>query len=177
VATKFRSPQAAARPQFRLAAKVRRTMPRTKRGWLWLAVSAAACLATAIVATSLLGLSRAGPSGGAYVTVPVDVPWTDTGIAVRPSQLLSISSQGEISPAAGVRAGPEGVPGRQQDPLAALPDANYAALVGKIGGGAAFVVGDERTVRAQTGGELFLGANDLEYQDNTGFYSAQINLE
>jgi hypothetical protein len=32
-------------------------------------------------------------------------------------------------------------------------------------------------VRAQTGGELLLGANDLEYHDNTGFFSAQIKLE
>jgi hypothetical protein len=56
--------------------------------------------------------------------------------------------------------------------------APYGALVGKIGTGAAFLVGKKITFTAKSTGILYLAVNDNLpwYGDNAGGYTVTINL-
>jgi hypothetical protein len=109
--------------------------------------------------------------------VPADRPWTDTGLTVAPGQEISITAEGQISATPGISSGPDGVPGRAQDPMAVLPGANYAALIARIGdNGAPFLVGAEGTHRSDAAGPLQLGINDQYHPDNTGRCIARVRL-
>jgi hypothetical protein len=51
------------------------------------------------------------------------------------------------------------------------------ALVGKIGNGAAFVIGSQNRVQMIAAGQLFLGVNDGHLQDNEGAFQVQVARE
>jgi hypothetical protein len=153
-----------------------------RRAWasrrlsLLLAISLVAVGVVAIGVRSLALLSHR-PGTHTVMTVPSNEPWTNTGITLARGQTISISVEGKISATVGISNNPDGVPGRLQDPMAVLPQANYAALIARIGSdGTPFLIGTQSTLRSEAAGQLLLGVNDRYYPDNTGRFIARVTV-
>jgi len=117
------------------------------------------------------------PGPGRTVVVPANQQWTATGINVRQGQILTLTTSGEIqfSPDANDRAGAAGN-GDKRVPGAPLPQAFAGALIGRIGNGQPFGVGNQRSIRVPGNGQLFLGINDDNVGDNAGQFQVSIVL-
>ena len=115
------------------------------------------------------------PGAAGAVMVAATRDWTDTGITLQAGDLLDITASGQIfyAPGKGAFAPPAGA-GRATA-AAPMPNMEIGALVGRIGDGRVFFVGDTMTgYRAQTAGGLFLRVNDDVLTDNRGEFRAQI---
>jgi hypothetical protein len=96
--------------------------------------------------------------------------WTDTGIDVRPGQMIYFTATGEV------RWGPnrrDGAAGERNSPRNAqrpMPDRPAAALIGRVGTqDEFFFIGAEPgPFRVRSAGRLYLGINDDVFMDNTG---------
>jgi len=116
------------------------------------------------------------PESASGVRVPANQRWTSTGIQVTESQTVIFSVQGEaqLSGAADDRASAAGsAKGRRAD-AAPLPSALAGALIGRVGNGAPFGIGNQTSVPMPATGELFLGVNDDEVGDNSGGFVVDV---
>jgi hypothetical protein len=111
----------------------------------------------------------------------IDVPgthqWTDTGVDVASGQRVEIAATGIVFHDPAASAGPEGayLPVLQQ--YSVLPSVPHAALIGKVGAdGQPFAVGRRAEVTIHDGGRLFLGVNDKEVDNNSGKFTATIEV-
>ena len=102
--------------------------------------------------------------------------WTRTGITVRQGETLTFNSTGEIrmglnaedvATVAGAKSG-------RMAPDAPLPNSLAGSLIGRIGNGRPFGIGDQTTIVAPASGQLFLGINDGQLGDNTGEFRVEI---
>jgi hypothetical protein len=109
--------------------------------------------------------------------------WTDTGIHLTVGERVTITADGQMDhdgrgPSPPV--GPDGDPRPSLSKFSVLPDAPHAALIGKITGsteGRPFLVGSHyHTNRIDQSGLLLLGVNDRGLSNNTGEFSARIDL-
>jgi len=117
------------------------------------------------------------PPGTVAVVVPSTTRWVPTGVTVTRGQQVTFDSNGvvylrrdsqEEARAAGAVSGataPFGAP---------LPGQLAGALVGRIGTGQPFGIGNQTSVSMPAAGELFLGVNDDELSDNQGSFSVRI---
>jgi hypothetical protein len=120
-----------------------------------------------------------GTASAQGVTVSSQMQWTPTGITVRRGEWVTFSTTGDV------KIGGEGNPTANADGVttgARAPDSPVAAapagaLVGKIGNGAAFVIGSRNRVQMTAAGQLFLGVNDGHLQDNEGAFQVQVARE
>jgi hypothetical protein len=99
--------------------------------------------------------------------------WTPTGLVVRQGERISFATTGRItlSTDAADVAGPAGALNQRLAAGAPLPQSLAGALIGRIGSGAPFGIGDQTSVPMPGSGALFLGINDDEVSDNAGqFY-------
>ena len=118
-------------------------------------------------------VAAAIPAGS--ITVPASTQWTDTGISVSPRVVLVFTATGDINLGPGASSGIGGSPavtnpgGRYP-----VPGAPAGALIGRIGNGAAFLIGGNNQPMPMRGsGRLMLGVNDDTLADNSGtFYVA-----
>lgn len=149
------------------------------RGWLVLGV-----LALVVGPASALLAATSDP-----VKVPVSSSdtWTNTGVNVGEGDSISIEATGLVhfGPSPIDAVAPAGLPaaacaaitereGRTR-PFSA-PGLRCWSLIGKIGSGPPFQVGANKTLRAPSAGELFLGVNDNRLADNIGAWSAAISV-
>ncbi|MFF5077885.1 CHAT domain-containing protein [Actinoplanes sp. NPDC000266] len=138
-------------------------------------------LACGGLAVAVAGVAFALPSGpggtGRSVAVPANVTWTETGVVLQPGQRFRITASGRISPRPGIGAGPEGLAGEAYPGLRLLSSSNYGALIGRIGAAAPFEIGAGAELRAPGGGELYLGANDLDARDSTGEFTTEVRAD
>lgn len=131
---------------------------------------------SAAVATS--GQPGAQQSGeGTTVTVRANQDWTPTGITVQRGQTIQLSASGEVrlsndpndsSPVTGSDA-------RPATARASLPATLRGALVGRIGNGRPFGIGNQTSITAPATGPLYLGVNDDEFGDNSGEFTVTIS--
>jgi hypothetical protein len=112
------------------------------------------------------------------VRVPANVAWVDTGIQVRSGQMVAFKSSGEtiLSGDDTDTASPGGAHnGRQGGMRAQLPNIAAGALIGRVGQGAPFGIGDQtQALRMPGTGTLFLAVNDDRPADNRGEYFVEI---
>jgi hypothetical protein len=111
--------------------------------------------------------------------------FTDAGVVVRPGDLVDVRVGGRVDfgPTPIDRMTPAGIPwGRSCNVLAASvvgwPAHGLAcwSLIGRVGAGPPFEIGDARTLRITRGGELFLGVNDNHLGDNSGAWAATVRV-
>lgn len=112
--------------------------------------------------------------------VPGTQAWTDTGIALRAGQRVSITASGQILVGPANGQSPAGDPSctpaqnfptqSAQFPAPGLP---CWSLIARIGSGAPVEVGTATQITA-TSGELFLGVNASTFPANAGSWSAAI---
>jgi hypothetical protein len=111
------------------------------------------------------------PAGA--ITVPANVGWTDSGIAVAPGQRVQFTATGDImisnAASSGVGGSPAATVATIKYPVAGAP---VGALIGRIGNGAPFLIGANTSpILMRTLGRLMLGINDDNLPDNSGnFY-------
>jgi hypothetical protein len=131
-------------------------------------------MAGAAVATS--GVQGTALEAGA-VSVPANQHWVATGITVRKGQTLNFRTSGEIqlSSDPNDRAQAAGALSQRRATNAALPNAFAGALIGRIGNGQPFAIGNQTSVPMPANGQLFLGINDDEVSDNSGNFSVVIS--
>lgn len=121
--------------------------------------------------------AAATSSAGGGIAVPANQAWTSTGMTVRRGEILTFNTTGEIrlSGDASDMAGSAGSRGQRMAAAGApLPNAFAGALVGRVGNGQVFAIGDQRQVRMPDSGQLFLGINDDHVGDNAGEFRVEI---
>ncbi|MBN2502845.1 MAG: hypothetical protein JXB38_18845 [Anaerolineales bacterium] len=103
------------------------------------------------------------------ITVEAKEGWTDTQITVEAGDHLTITYiSGKWSPWGG---GEYDAIGSGGDPLCrcnVVMGVSHAALIGRIGDNAPFLVGTEYQHTIGESGTLYLGINDVDIDDNSG---------
>lgn len=134
---------------------------------------------TALLLT-LCALVACGRTSGksSTVTVPCQKTWTKTAIQVKPGQKLTLTATGQLK-GGGFTFGPEGT---QDHPewarYSLVPEWPHLALIGKVGeDGSPFLVGRSYSAQLVGGGELYLGVNDLDAENNDGSFTVTVTLE
>jgi len=124
-----------------------------------------------------LGGSGGRPSGlrERPVSVSAREQWNDTGIDVRRGQQVYFSASGKPRWGRDRQDGPAGEGGSPRNPNRPIPDRPGGALIGRIGSGDPFFVGDDRgPIRVRDSGRLFLGINDDYLPDNSGEFRVTV---
>ena len=115
-------------------------------------------------------------AGSVAITVPGNRQWTATNIQVQAGDVVRFQSSGEISfTNANDRAGVAGSPDLKYVAGAPIPGALAGALIGRIGNGQPFGIGDQTTIRMPGSGTLYLGINDDNVGDNSGQFQIVIS--
>jgi hypothetical protein len=123
--------------------------------------------------------SSTASGGGNTITVSGQQAWTPTGITVTKGQKLTFNTTGEVQLSAdsndkATSAG--SVTGRYAQ-RSAMPRALAGALIGKIGNGQPFGIGNMTSIVAPASGQLFLGVNDDSFGDNQGSFQVTISKQ
>jgi small nuclear ribonucleoprotein (snRNP)-like protein len=118
--------------------------------------------------------ATSGQAAGIRIRVSAQQRWTDTGLTVRSGQQIRFAATGQVqlSVSATDTAQPAG--GNRQATNAPMPGAPAGALIGRIGNGQAFAVGNLTEVVMPASGRLYLGVNDDELGDNSGGYEVAL---
>ena len=122
------------------------------------------------------GTSRTAATGDGLV-VSAKQQWTPAALVVRSGDRLSFSTSGEIqlSTDSNDIAGSAGAKSKRMAPNAPLPNAYAGALIAKVGeNGRVFPIGDQASVTMPAAGQLFLGINDDDTNDNQGEFRVKI---
>ncbi|MBI3637309.1 MAG: trypsin-like peptidase domain-containing protein [Candidatus Rokubacteria bacterium] len=143
-----------------------------------------------LIALALLGMSgcvgRALPPHRPYATVPftpdaqtqtrvhANGDWQDSGVSLHVGDRLFIEAQGAWSGGLGWESGPGGAIGMDIGRILETEPA-ATALIGRIGTGTPFRVGDQVLITdVRDAGPLLMRINDPTTWDNSGFVSATI---
>ena len=120
----------------------------------------------------------AATSGQAFI-VDARERWMDTGINVRQGDLImfDVSGQVRLSNDQSDLAGAGGAFSGRRAPDAPLARQAAGALIGRIGNGDAFGIGNQRSIRAPGTGRLYLSVNDDFLGDNAGHFTVQVNVQ
>lgn len=116
---------------------------------------------------------------GRSVTVPATECWTRTGLTVQAGQRVAFIGSGEIqlSDNRNDTAGLAGSFTGRYAMSAPIPSSLAGALIGRIGDGRPFGIGDQRMALSMPGsGELWLGINDDHCADNRGEFRVRIEI-
>jgi hypothetical protein len=121
------------------------------------------------VATGTSGVA-ATPAVPGATTVQANQPWTSTGMTVRRGQTLTFQTTGEVQLSTDAEdiANADGAKKGRYAPNAPMKQVLAGALIGRIGNGAPFAIGNQTTIVAPASGVLFLGVNDDGFEDNKG---------
>jgi hypothetical protein len=117
---------------------------------------------------------EAGIDAPGSIRVPANAGWVSTGRRVRSGDVVAFNVTGEVqlSTNPSDRARAAGTP--RTAPGAPLPNVNAGGLIGRIGNGAPFGIGDQASVPMPNDGVLYLAVNDDERSDNTGEFVVQL---
>jgi len=128
------------------------------------------------VAATSGGTSNLAAPTGTGISVSPRQAWTSTGLTVKKGEVLSFNASGEVqlSNDASDIAGSAGSKTGRKATGAPLPNASAGALIGRIGSGQPFAIGNQTTVPMPAAGQLFLGVNDDGFDDNQGEFRVDI---
>lgn len=120
----------------------------------------------------------AAPANAREVVVPSNVQWTNTGVSVNSGQRLRFDTSGDVrlsvQNADDVAQAGGGATPRHAD-KAPIPSAPVGALMGRIGNGAPFLIGNSTlALDMPATGRLSLGVNDDHVGDNSGNFVVRI---
>lgn len=111
-----------------------------------------------------------GADSPGSIRVPASGGWVSTGRRVRRGDVVGFSVSGEVQLSSNPsdRARAAGTP--RAAPGAPLPTVNAGGLIGRIGNGEPFGIGDQASVTMPADGMLYLAVNDDERSDNSGAF-------
>ena len=110
------------------------------------------------------------------VMVVANQAWTDTGIDLTSGQSVYFESIGEITWGPGRHAGANGETNSPNNNARPIPNRAGGSLIGRIGAPSDpfFIGGDRRAIPVRSSGRLFLGINDDNLQDNSGYFRVTV---
>lgn len=111
------------------------------------------------------------------VSVQANRHWTRTGTLVQLGDMITFRATGQIRLGSGREdvARPAGSAEGRYDRYAPLPGTLAGALIGRVGDGAPFGIGDQRqALRMPASGELHLGINEDYVEDNSGQFTVSV---
>lgn len=119
------------------------------------------------------------PTGtGRTVRVLARNPWTPTNITVRQGQVLRFEASGEVRITSNDVAAPAGNNRTLYDKQAPIPNVLQGALIARVlagrGAGTPFAIGNQTSVPMPASGQLYLGVNDGQRNDNGGEFTVVI---
>ena len=127
------------------------------------------------------GVSAAGAPGleqridtPGSIRVPANAGWVSTARRVRRGNVVGFNVTGEVqlSTNSSDRARAAGTP--RTAPGSPMPNVYAGGLIGRIGNGAPFAIGDQASVPMPADGVLYLAVNDDERSDNSGEFIVQL---
>ena len=119
------------------------------------------------------------PTPAGAVRVPANAGWVSTNFTLRRTDRMQFSTEGQVrlSDDAEDKAGPAGSLRGRYAPNAPAPTLLAGALIGRIGNGPAFAIGDQTQALPVPGdGLLFLAVNDDQTSDNDGAFVVTIRV-
>ena len=128
-------------------------------------------------AANAVGTSGAlATTSGTGIDVPGSSGWIPTGIFVKPGEVLTFSTTGQVQLSADAEdvASAAGARSRRVAADGPLPDAVAGALIAKVGDGPPFPIADAASATMPAAGQLFLGINDGRPADNTGSFRVTV---
>lgn len=124
-------------------------------------------------------VDRGGMQADGSVAVMANQPWTDTGMNVRAGEMLRFDVSRTIRVTTNDEATADGntdVTARavlRTLPVRAMP---VGGLIGRVGNGQPFSIGTApQPIRMPVNGRLWLGVNDLSFNDNSGHFRVIIS--
>lgn len=126
------------------------------------------------------GAGRSGSVAAAPVNTTVTIrgneQWKSTGVTVQAGDAVRFQASGNVrfSPDPADNAAPQGAANRHTVAGAPLPQQPGGALLGRVGDGQPFLIGNQSSVTMGTSGLLLLGINDDNVADNSGEFSVVI---
>jgi len=126
---------------------------------------------------STKGEAQLDAATGDGIVVSARQQWTPTGLTVRKGDQLSFQTTGQVQLSEDSKdvAGSAGSLAQRKAERAPLPGNLAGALIGRIGNGEPFPIGDQRSVAMPGTGQLFLGINDDELGDNRGEFRVKVS--
>jgi hypothetical protein len=120
-----------------------------------------------------------GSTSAQGITVSGQQPWTPTGVIVRRGDTVTFNATGEIriGGPGNPTANPAGVSPQTTAPGAPLDNAPAGALIGRVGNGRPFLIGNQERVRMTEAGQLFVGINDGHLEDNEGAFQVSLQIQ
>ncbi len=119
----------------------------------------------------------AAPAHARSVVVPANVQWTNSGFNVSRGQYLRFEPSGEIRLSTSgddIARAAGALSGRHAD-KAPIPSIPAGALIGRIGNGQPFAIGDTtNALDVPETGRLFLSVNDDHVADNSGNFVVKV---
>jgi hypothetical protein len=104
------------------------------------------------------------------IRVPATAGWVSTGLRVRRGDQVSFNTTGEVQLSSNPsdRAHSAGTP--RTAPASPMPNVYAGGLIGRIGNGAPFAIGNQTSISMPNDGILYLTVNDDERGDNSGAF-------
>jgi len=117
------------------------------------------------------------PASG-RVRVPGSAGWVNTGVMVSQGQQITFNSTGEVrlSTASDDVAAPAGSKKGRYATAAPIPSVLAGALIGRIGNGVPFAIGNQASIAAPGTGVLWLAVNDDGLGDNAGEFGVDVTV-
>jgi hypothetical protein len=115
--------------------------------------------------------------GTGRITVAANRGWVNTGLRVSSGQRVNIRTTGEVrlSDDPNDIATPAGSKRGRYAPNSPLPSSLAGALIGRIGNGRPFGIGDQTSFPAPASGLLYLAVNDDALGDNSGEFGVDVS--
>jgi hypothetical protein len=115
-------------------------------------------------------------AGTGQIRVPGNSDWVPTGLSVRQGQRVELRVSGEVRLSSDPSdiAKPTGSVKGRYEAGAPIPNALAGALIGRVGNGQPFGIGDQSSFPAPATGLLFLRVNDDYIRDNTGGFAVDL---
>ncbi len=119
--------------------------------------------------------ASAGQATPGAVQVLANQAWTPTGVMVKKGDRVTFDASGQIQfgQGSGMTTGPGG--GTLRNGAYPVPAASVGALIAKVGASTPFPIGtNSQPIVMPASGQLMLGVNDNEVNDNSGSFSVVV---
>ena len=128
-------------------------------------------------AAATTGTAATASTSGSGIVVSGRQQWTSTGLTVRRGEVVQFNTTGNVQlsgDSADIASSAGSKAARMAAANAPLPGLLSGALIGRIGNGRPFAIGDQTSVPMPDAGQLFLGINDDHVEDNSGEFRVEI---
>ncbi|MGH9277420.1 MAG: toll/interleukin-1 receptor domain-containing protein [Acidimicrobiales bacterium] len=153
-----------------------------RKRWL-IPVGVLGAIATVALGAVLVAALVSRTGGGSVektVQVPGRAMWTDTGITLAQGDRVTIAASGTIDthqPDPARSSGPEGKAGETNVAANIVQGFGHGGLIGRIGDGQPRGIGRSVEFTADTGGRLYLGINDWNFETNAGAFTVMVTVQ